>query len=581
MDTTLAASSRPKAATPLKSPPGITVRALCVVLLGLLVVPGGVCFGQTADSPAEPSNAGAATTDASVYCPPSEVCDDPVCEKLGWLPGSTGWEKFSWDSVPPLRLPLPRPGYFIIRPSGPGYYTILDLVTDNWREGPPKYPLPPQTPDPYSFYDADYRYVDDPHARESPADALKRMHLCDDFLLSLGGEFRPRYMDEIDYARLTNTYNPHWLDQIQAYGDLWYRDLARLFIDGIDARSYGQVLPPLGNEVDHMDFLNLFVDLKVWQFGNDPVYLRLGRQELYLGSQRLISPADWNNMPRTFQGVRAMYQSTQWSVDAFWVRPVQIFPTSLDEPIDTEDFVGLWTTYRPQKNRSIDAYYLFLSQSALTAKGEGGALGGFDVSTIGSRYSGDSNDRLWDFEAMYQFGSWSNQSISAGAATGGLGYRFSALPYNPTFWTYIDYASGDPHPGEGGTHETFNQLFPFGHLYFGYLDLVGRQNIIDPNLQFSVNPTNWMLLGAQGHFFYLASARDALYNAAGQVLFVDPTGRDGTHVGNELDIYSVINVTAYQSALIGYSHMFEGGFLEAAKVSPAPDMFYAQYSLKW
>ncbi len=109
------------------------------------------------------------------------------------------------------------------------------------------------------------------------------------------------------------------------------------------------------------------------------------------------------------------------------------------------------------------------------------------------------------------------------------------------------------------------------------MDLVGRQNIIDPNLQFSINPTNWMFIGAQGHFFYLASARDALYSAAGQVLFVDPKGSDGTHVGNELDLYSVI----YQSLLIGYSHMFEGGFLEAANVSPAPNMFYAQYRFKW
>jgi hypothetical protein len=568
---------------PKSVPRSVRLGALSAILFLIVIAPASVCFGQVVDSKTAEPTAATTTTEASAPSDqPVDTCDESTCEKLGWLPGSVGWEQFSWATVPPIRLPLPRPGWFYIRPNGPGYYSLLDVVTDTWREGPPHFPLPPQTPDPYAFYDADFRYLEDPNNTQvSLTDPLKRIHLGDDWLLSLGGEFRPRYMDEIDYARLTNTYNPHWLDQIQAYGDLWYRDLARLYIDGIDARSYGQVLKPLANDVDHMDFLNLFVDLKVWQFGDNPLYVRVGRQEMYLGSQRLISPADWNNMPRTFQGVRAMYQSPQWSVDAFWVRPVMIFPSSLDEPIDAQNFSGLWTTYRPQKNQSIDAYYLFLSQTAPVAKGEGGVLGGFDVNTIGSRYSGDSNDRLWDFEAMYQFGRWSNQSISAGAATGGLGYRFSALPYNPTLWTYIDYASGDPHPGQGDEHETFNQLFPFGHLYFGYLDLVGRQNIIDPNLQLGINPTNWMFIGAQGHFFFLASARDALYNAAGQVLFVDPTGGDGTHVGNELDIYSIINVTTYQSVLIGYSHMFEGGFLEAAKVSPAPNMFYAQYSLKW
>ncbi len=35
---------------------------------------------------------------------------------------------------------------------------------------------------------------------------------------------------------------------------------------------------------------------------------------------------------------------------------------------------------------------------------------------------------------------------------------------------------------------TFQQLFPFGHFYLGYLDLVGRQNIRDLNFQLSMHP---------------------------------------------------------------------------------------------
>jgi len=82
-----------------------------------------------------------------------------------------------------------------------------------------------------------------------------------------------------------------------------------------------------------------------------------------------------------------------------------------------------------------------------------------------------------------------------------------------------------------------------------------------------------MFIGAQGHFFFLASARDALYIAAGQVLFVDPKGNEGTHVGNELDIYSVINVATYQSILIGYSHMFEGACWRPLRSPPRRTCF--------
>ncbi len=407
------------------------------------------------------------------------------------------------------------------------------------------------------------------------------MHLGPDWLLSLGGEERLRYMNELDDARITNVSNPHLLDRTRLYGDLWYRDIFRVYVEGIDAQTTPQRLPPLSIDVDHLDFWNLFIDWKVWDFDGKPVYLRAGRQNLYFGSQRLVSPSDWSNIPRTFQGVRGIYQGDRWSVDAFWVNPVNINPTGLDSPDRNQNFAGLWSTYRPRQGQSVDLYYLFLSQALPVAKGQDGVRGGFDVSTWGSRYSGDFSNWLWDFEGMFQMGNWSNQGICAGAATTGLGYCFANAPLNPNFWTYFDYASGDPHPGQGNTHQTFNQLFPWGHTYFGYLDLVGRQNIIDPNMQLTLNPTRWILLGLQGHFFYLASPRDALYNASGQPLYSDPTGRSGTHVGDEIDFYSNIHLSMHQDLLIGYSHLFPGEFLGHAGVTSEPDLFYVQYSFKW
>ena len=36
-----------------------------------------------------------------------------------------------------------------------------------------------------------------------------------------------------------------------------------------------------------------------------------------------------------------------------------------------------------------------------------------------------------------------------------------------------------------------------------------------------------MIVGLQSHFFYLASARDALYNSSGKALAIDPSGNSG------------------------------------------------------
>jgi hypothetical protein len=510
--------------------------------------------------------------------------ENSICEsgKLKSEATAAQEEGFSWAKIPPLQVPLPRAGYFILSPTGPGYYSLRDVLTDHWRETPPKYPYPPYSSNAYPFFDADFRYLDDPNNTQHDLfDPIKRMHLGDDWLLSLGGEERLRYMDEIDDARLTNVRNPHLLERTRLYGDLWYLDQFRVYVEGIDAQTTPQRLPPLPIDVDHMDIWNLFVDWKAYQFDGKPLYLRAGRQELYFGSQRLVSPSDWSNIPRTFQGIRAMYQGDKWSVDAFWVHPVHINPTNLDSPDRSQNFAGLWSTYRPRKGQSVDIYYLFLNQSQAVALGQGGVPGGFNVNTWGSRYAGDNNNVLWDVEGMLQLGNWSNQALLAGALTTGLGYRFAELPYNPNFWAYFDYASGDPHPGEGNTRHTFNQLFPWGHTYFGYLDLVGRQNILDPNMQLTVNPTKWIVVGLQGHFFYLASARDALYNASGQAIHIDPTGRSGTHVGNELDFYTNFHLSMHQDVLVGYSHLFLGDYLQKAGIRPAPDLFYLQYSFKF
>ena len=111
------------------------------------------------------------------------------------------------------------------------------------------------------------------------------------------------------------------------------------------------------------DFLNLFVDAKIANLDGNPAYVRVGRQELLFGSQRLISPLDWANTRRTFQGVRAFRQTDKWDFDLFWVQPVIANANRLDSVDNNQNFVGAWATYRPKKGQTIDAYYLMLDNT--------------------------------------------------------------------------------------------------------------------------------------------------------------------------------------------------------------------------
>jgi hypothetical protein len=488
-----------------------------------------------------------------------------------------------WSQVPPLR-PMPRTGYFLIAPNKPGYYSLLFLLLDEPSPGPPRMPYSPTSGDGYSFYDADYRYLENPRFGEvdffSP---LKRIHPTDAWLLSFGGEERLRFMDENGgYQRITGKVNTDLWYRSRVYADVWYRDWLRAYVEMSDARVFDDSLVPLSSDIDHADFLNLFVDAKLFSIAEQPTYVRIGRQEMYFGSQRLISPSDWSNVRRTFQGVRVFWQGRDWDVDAFWVQPVLIEPTRADPPDHNQNFTGLWTTYRPRKGQSVNIYYLDLdNRNPGVAIGRNGVAGFYNVSTLGASYSGDFRHFLWDFEGMYQLGTWSNQIISAGAVTTGLGYQFANVPMNPQFWIYNDFASGSQDPN-GAIHGTFNQLFAWGHLYFGYLDLVGRQNIDDVSMQFAFYPAKWIQTTFQNHVFHLVSARDALYNSSGVPIRSSPTGTAGTYVGDEIDFTTNFHLDLHNDIFLGYSKLFAGEFLHrTAGPQTGPSLFYVQYSLKW
>jgi hypothetical protein len=435
-----------------------------------------------------------------------------------------------------------------------------------------------------SFFDISFAYLDDPKNDECDRfDPLKRIHLGDNFLLSLGGQGWTRYMNEYN-SRLGARDNIYYLARNRLYADLWYQDVARVYVEGIYSYTDWQDLVPLPIDRTGPDFQNLFVDLKMFEYEGKPVYARVGRQELLLGSQRLVSTLDWANNRRTFQGVSILRTGEKWDATAFWLQPVIANSQKLDWADNQQHFAGAWFTYRPKKGTTVDFYDLVYS-SDNTVVQRGIQRGNFTINTMGGRFAGDHDGWLWDYEAALQLGRQAGQSVLAGMATAGLGRNFKDAPWTPTVWQYIDYASGDANPRAGQVN-TFNQLFPFGHYYMGWTDLVGRQNIIDLNTHLYLYPTNWLTVNLQYHRFWLANATDALYNPAGNVSRFDPTGAAGRDVGNELDCIFNFHLTKHSDVLLGYSHLFAGRYLR--NTAPAGQVggsdastFFVMYNFRW
>src|ERR1043166_2763589 len=112
---------------------------------------------------------------------------------------------FDWSKNPKIAT-LAKAGFFPVLPTGPGYYSLLDVATGNYRENPPKFGYPRFGIMPQAFFDTDWSYVDDPNYDPDILERLHRVHIGDNWLFATGGEFRYRWQNET-HARLTAKNN--------------------------------------------------------------------------------------------------------------------------------------------------------------------------------------------------------------------------------------------------------------------------------------------------------------------------------------------------------------------------------------
>lgn len=519
---------------------------------------------------------------SSLYdCSNYEVTAECDCnETLGTA--CCGGVEVDWGQVPPAPRPMPRLGNSWTFPTGPAYYSLADVLRDDWRGDRPPSGYPPFALMPPSFFDADWRYVEKvPFADRTFVERLKRMHINDCWLLGTGGQVWTRYMHETN-SRLSEINNDYLLVRTRLWGDAWYGDIARLYGEYLWSDSFDEELPAAIIDANRGDILNLFVDIKTTEWQSRPVYVRVGRQELLFGSQRLVSALDWANTRRTFEGVRLLWQGEQWDFDMFWTQFVPPRAGDFDRADSRRDFAGVWLTHRPRAGHFVDLYYLYANHHRSVIE-QGIPVAPLDSNTIGGRYFADQHNWLYEVETAIQFGRRNSQELLAGMTTAGIGRRFADLPWQPLWWVYYDWASGDSQPNSGKS-TTFNQLFPFGHYYLGWTDLAGRQNIQDLNTHLVLFPNHWTILWLQYHRYWLDQEEDALYNAAGTAIRRDATGAAGNNVGDEFDIVTNVHVARYSDLLFGYSKLFGGSFLErTASGGRAPDseLFFLMFSQRW
>src|SRR5437667_11294105 len=94
------------------------------------------------------------------------------------------------------------------------------------------------------------------------------------------------------------------------------------------------------------------------------------------------------------------------------------------------------------------------------------------------------------------------------------GSTFSGTWPNARLGLEYAFASGDSNPFDG-KHETFENLFPTNHKFYGYMDFISLQNIHDARGILQLKPHSQLSLAVEGHGFWLANTHDSFYSASG------------------------------------------------------------------
>jgi hypothetical protein len=322
--------------------------------------------------------------------------------------------------------------------------------------------------------------------------------------------------------------------------------------------------------------------------------LRVGRQDLKLGtevmypegnwkylkigrnSQRLVGTVGWTHGERSNDGFSIRYDLGDSVLYGYGAKPTTgVF--EIERAYATQDDIlhaGL--TWTAKRGTLIDntELRLFGTWYEDTRDSNDGAFGGLDnqtlkiwttgFSSIGVYPCGSGNLDLTLWGA-FQWGKWpaagSNLDHEAWAAIAEAGYQWTDVRTNPWFRLGVNMASGDGSSTDGD-HESFFNVLPTNHLYYGFADRYALGNIIDYFVQLKAKPTEKSGLNLMLHHFTMMTSDDGrhfgtgAYNKAsfGYGLQGNPSGHRG--MGTELDIiadYKLHDLVALQA---GYVYMW-------------------------
>lgn len=385
--------------------------------------------------------------------------------------------------------------------------------------------------------------------------------------VSLGGSVRSR----------VNVYNndrfglqggqdgTQWLQRFYGHADIHIDDGFRAFVElSADYADASGDLAPGPFDKDKASLGQAFID---WQMGVSR--WRMGRQEMGLGSGRLMGTRDGSNVRRSYDGLRwdTVYGGGDWRV--FYLQVVNVEEGGFDNTSHRDDAIwGLNSTWVLDPGKA-DLYYLGLErQDAVYVQG----VDNETRHSVGTRLFGAKSGWDWNIEAVYQFG---DADIRAWTVASIVGYRSSSARGQPRAALSVNVASGDSDPNDGQA-QTFNPLFP-KLAYFEEASIYSPQNFynIEPQISWRLMPG--LALALDWNFFWRLEENDAVY-VRGLSPLPGTAGTAGHFVAHTPSMSLDYQWNRYLSMDLSYSHYFAG---EVITNAGGGDVDFFKVQIEW
>jgi hypothetical protein len=388
--------------------------------------------------------------------------------------------------------------------------------------------------------------------------------------LHLGVEFRGRFeaLTALDFVRDNN--NIYYLHRIRGTIGIQPAPWLRFLVQPQNVRAPFHRKPVPSNVQDTFDFHQWFGELRKndWQ-------VRVGRQEINFGAQRLIGSANWGNSSRSYEGIRATRTRNRVQLDAFASMVAVVDNTRLNPVLASGNQIhGVHlSAARSPREGVFESYAFWKISNTETFQDRRGRTSHF---TNGLRALGKLPRRFdYNLEMAFQAGELAGQTHRAWAGYWNLGYTLASAERSPRLVAIYSFASGDNRAADGRSG-TFDQLYPTNHAFYGWGDRIGWRNVHEAAAALILKPARPVTVNLEFHSFWLATRADAYYNFAGRPVAWNPDATS-SHLDYEIDVNTVWNVNRRLQFIIGYVHLFPGAFLKQSTPGSPATVAYAQW----